>query len=831
MTAKFNPLFNGEESFKQGYNTLVNGHVDQYDEILAVYPFGSEEQAQAVVPQMDRAIEKSVKVIREHSMSFRGEQKNPYVIDAYLLLAKATYFKQEYFKSLEGFNHVIQRFERTEQGREARLWAGRASTRVGNEFAARNQFEELEGQYDLPDRMRPHVYASIADLEITLENWEAAANYLLQALESDPPKEYRVRWRFILGQLYEKQNLRFEASEAFAKVVRERPNKYEFLIVAKLRRALNFDVYQGDVQEVYDDLDDLAGDAKNEEFVDQIYYIKALLAIEDENIPLAEESLRKSIRASTQNREQAGLSYAKLAEINFKFRAYVPSQAYYDSAYQALPKTHKIYPEVENYRSSLGQLVDQIKIIELNDSLIELAGMSPSQQRAVFEDYIARLKEEEERAAERERNRALNQALASESAALGGGPQAGLGGGWYFYNSTTRASGIRDFSQNWGRRDLTDNWRRSAAAPIGGALISNESESGSGEEEGGETGESSGPSGEEKYNVEAYLAQIPRDQATIEQMHDENQDAYLRMAGIYKEDIGDLIESKRTYETLIRRYPDGKYVALSLYALHLFYTENGETAKAEEKANQILNEHPTSRFAMQLRGDSPAGNEELTRAKEAYNTAYSSYTQNRFAQAKSQLEAGLTQFGTTAIAPKMQLLLAMVLAKTEGPEPYKNKLQYVADTYSGTNEAERASELLMYIENANQAANAPESPFTVDPRSPHRAIVVVPNENSNINNMKNEMAIFNRDFNRLQNLSIRNIFLDRDRQIIVVSGFINQTDAVDYVDRLVRHPGFSPLYSSELMRIFAISDANYQTFYREKDVDEYMTFYDQIREQ
>lgn len=831
MTAKFNPLFNGEESFKQGYNTLVNGHVDQYEEILAVYPFGSEEQAQAVVPQMDRAIEKSVKVIREHSMAFRGEQKNPYVIDAYLLLAKATYFKQEYFKSLEGFNHVIQRFERTEQGREARLWAGRASTRVGNEFAARNQFEELEGQYDLPDRMRPHVYASIADLEITLGHWETASDYLLQALEADPPKEYRVRWRFILGQLYEKQNMRYEASEAFAKVVRERPDKYEFLIAAKLRRALNFDVFQGDVQEVYDDLDDLAEDAKNEEFIDQIYYIKALLALEDENIPLAEESLRKSIRASTQNREQAGLSYAKLAEINFKFRAYVPAQAYYDSAYQALPQTHSIYPVVENYKSSLGQLVTQIKTIELNDSLIALAGMSPSEQRAIFEEYIANLKEAEERAAERERNRALNQALASESAALGGGPQAGLGGGWYFYNSTTRSAGIRDFSQNWGRRDLTDNWRRSAAAPIGGAMANNQGGGeNSGEEGGGETGESAGPSGEERYNVEAYLAQIPRDQATIAQMHDENQDAYLRMAGIYKEDIGDLVEAKRTYETLIRRYPDGKYTALSLYALHLLYKDNGETAKAEEKANQILNEHPTSTFANQLRGETPEGNDELNRAKAAYNTAYASYTADRLSQAKSQLESGIAEFGNTALAAKMQLLLAMVLAKSEGPEAYKNKLQFIVDNYSGTNEAERAAELLMYIDSANQPAAESSSPYTIDARSPHRVIVVVPNENSNINTMKNEMAIFNRDYNRLQNLAIRNIFLDQDRQIIVVSGFINQSDAVDYVSRLLRHPSFSPLYSSELMRIFAISDANYQTFYREKDVDEYMIFYEQITE-
>lgn len=827
MTAKFNPLFNGEQAFLQGYNSLVNGHVDRYDELLAVYPYGSEEQAQSVFPQMDRAIEKSVKVIQNHSMNIRGKQKNPYVIDAYLLLAKATFFKQEFFKSLEGFNHVIQQFERTEQATEARLWAGRASTRVGNEFAARNQFEELEGDYDLPDRLRPHVYASMAELEIKLENWEAATDLLEQALEADPKKEYRVRWRYILGQIYEIRGLRYEASLAFGKVVRDRPNDYEFLISAKLRRALNFDVFQGDVNEVYDELDDLARDEKNEEFVDRIYYIKALLALEDENTPLAEESLKRSIRASTANREQAGLSYMKLAEINFSFKAYVPAQAYYDSSYQALPNTNIHYPVVENYRSSLGRLVDQINTIALNDSLIRLAGMSPAEQRAVFEEYIANLKEREEREAEAARNRALNQALASESNALGGGPQAGLGGGWYFYNETTRSNGIREFSSNWGRRELTDNWRMSNAVTVGLASSNNSSNS----ESEGEESEESGPSGSERYNIQAYLAQIPSDESVIAAMHEENQDAYLRMAGIYKEDIKDIREAIKTYETLLRRYPNGKHAALSLYALHLLHKDRGEDTKAQEYASELVNKFPASTFAYQVQGLTPEGDAASAAAKRDYDECYSLFLQRQYAASKAKIESSLEQHVGTPLAPKFELLLALTIAKTEGSEAYETQLRRITQTYPGTLEAERAGELLLHV---NSAANASEeqaaipSIYSQDPKTPHRVLIVAPNEASSINDMKSAIAIYNRDFNRFQNLQVRNIFLDQQRQIIVISGFIQQSDAVEYTNRLQRDPGFSPLYSSQLMRIFAISDANYQTFYREKDVEEYMTFYEQI---
>lgn len=826
-TAKFNILFNGEQSYQQGYNSLVTGHEDRYDEMLDIYPFGSVEQAQAVVPQMDRAIEKSVKTIREHSMAIGGEQKNPYVIDAYILLAKANFMKQDYFKALEGFNYVIQRHPKSEQALEAQIWAGRANTRIGNEYAARGHFDEVYNNGDVSNRLKPHVLASMAELEISKENWLEASEMLKKAIEEGPSREERIRWQYILGQVYEKLQLRFEASQAFGEVVSAHPSNYELYLNAQLQRALNFDVYQGDVREVYEDLEDLVDDEKNKEYRDRILYVKALLAMEDENYPLAEESLKRSVRMSTVNQEQKGLSYLVLAEINFEFKAYVKSQAYYDSSYQSLPKNHVRYPDVERFRGSLNDLVKQIEIIALNDSLIRLSSMSPTEQRKIFEDYIAEMKEREEREAEAERNRELNRQLAAESAALGGGPQAGLSGGtWYFYNETTRSRGIGEFTQTWGRRDLTDNWRRSANASI--ATIAGE-----GNETNVEVDElvegNPGPSGEERYNVEAYLAQVPKDPATIESMHGENQDAYIRMAGIYREEILDKDEAIRTYETLLRRYPEGKYSPMSLYALYLLYQEKGETQKAQEIATRLNNQHPGSTFANQLNGETPKEEEENKEALLAYTRCYEMYADKDYSGAKSQAKIGLDTHGGGALGPKFDLIYALSLAKTDGPEAYEAQLNHVVENYPGTLESERANELLLYVDNSSQASTqAVQGPYTIDPKTPHRVVVVVPNGQGDMNTMRNVVSDYNKDFNRFQNLQQQNIFLDRERQILVVSGFIEQADAVQYAERIQQHARFASLFSSEIMRIFAISDANYQTFYREKDVEEYLDFYEQI---
>ncbi|NVK29071.1 MAG: tetratricopeptide repeat protein [Flavobacteriia bacterium] len=830
MTAKYNPLFNGEQAFLQGYTTLENGHVDKYDELLDVYPFGTEEQAQSVVPQMDRAIEKSVKVIKEHSMSIGGEQKNPYVIDAYMLLAKAHFFKQDYFKALEGFNYVIQRYEKSEQVLEAYMWAGRTNTRIGSEFAARNNFEMVQNNRDLRDRFVPHVSASMAELEISKENWAAAATLLQEAIAARPEKKYRVRWQYILGQIYEKMGLRHEASEAFAEVASSHPDDYEFYLNAVLSSALNFDIFQGNVFEVYEELDDLVDDSKNEEYRDRIYYVKAMLALESEDYLLAEESLKLSIRTSIVNQDQKGLSYAELADINFMFKEYVSAQAYYDSAYQTMTPSNNRYPKVERFRESLGNLVKEIRTIELNDSLIRLSGMSPSQQRSLFEDYIAKLKEEEERRAEAEKNRALNQALAAELNAQGSGPQAGISGGaWYFYNQTTRTAGVRDFQQYWGRRELKDNWRRSASTNIAATNNGSSAEETEGSEEEERGNSNDGPVGEERYNVEAYLAQIPKDEATIAAMHEENQDAYLRMAGIYKDEIKDEQEAIKTYETLLRRYPEGKHNARALYALYLIFKNKGEEAKAQEYAQRLQNQHPSSTFANQLNGQSPEENSELKAANAAYKTSYGHYVGGNYSAAKRTAQEGLDTYMATPLAPKFDLLLALSLAKTDGTEAYETQLKHVAETYSGTIEAERANELLMYIENtATTSSETVQGPYSIDPKTPHRVLLVVPNGASGMTQIRNAISDYNTNFNRFQNLQVQNIFLDRDRQLVVVSGFIQQDDATTYTERLLKHPGFAPLYSSENMRIFAISDANYQTFYRVKDVEEYLTFYEQI---
>jgi len=53
LTTKYNILFNGGESFKEGINYYRKNYQDDYSRILPVFTYGDEEIASGLKPQMN----------------------------------------------------------------------------------------------------------------------------------------------------------------------------------------------------------------------------------------------------------------------------------------------------------------------------------------------------------------------------------------------------------------------------------------------------------------------------------------------------------------------------------------------------------------------------------------------------------------------------------------------------------------------------------------------------------------------------------------------------------------------------------------------------------
>ncbi|MDX5325828.1 MAG: hypothetical protein LPK80_06165 [Bacteroidota bacterium] len=822
MTSKFNPLFNGEQTLLKGMETLENSTQDNYEEILQVYPWGDEKLAQTIASDMERSVEKGSKVIQQHSMYIRGDQKNPYIIDSYMLIGKARFMKYELFPALETFNYVSNQFKDSDAYYEAILWAGRTNTRIGNYYAAENNFNELYNNKKVPKKLEPHVRASMAQLYIETEQYNAAIRALADAVEDAPDKKSRVRWTFIMAQLNEKLGNKHDASVLFGKVADLHPDKYELEFKARIRQAKNFDIYMESPAKIYRILKDLAKDEKNKEYLDQIYYAMAEVAIEEEDFPKAEEYLQKSISSSTNNPTQKGQSFLRLANINYDFESYVKAEAFYDSAITVLPKSYPELDDVRDRKVSLSKLVANIQEIELQDSLLELSAMSPSKQKKIFEEYIEWLKDEEERLRREEEMKTLNKQLAAQSNAQGGGVQAGGAGGFYFYNASLRNKGMAEFNQIWGQRDLADNWRvKSLQGPNAGNMANGGGNNqGQAQEEAEETGQ--GPAA--RFQVETYLSRIPDTEEKKNAAHEKIKAALMSNAVIYKEELKNPRRSAATYEDFLKRYPTDEKVPQAYYALYRTFDGLDEKREKEEYKDKLLSEYPESLYAKLVRDPGTVIEDRSADklAAKAYQICYTAYLEGNMKAARACAENGKVTHANTQLEPKFAMLIAFTYGQEKNESKYTENLQYVVDNYPKSPEAGVALGLLNHL--GGPASEAAEK-YTFEATKPHQVVALFPAQGINANDVRNEIALLNQREYKLRNFQIKNIFLDKEHQLMIISGFANSTEAQEYLDKVLNEPKMRGALTNPKSRIFLISEDNFRVFYDDKDVKTYVSFY------
>ena len=75
-TTHYNWYFNGEETLKSSIKKLEEKHKEDYNQLLPIFPVGTEKDAQSVTPSLDKAIKKAAKAISKHSIYIKGKEHN-----------------------------------------------------------------------------------------------------------------------------------------------------------------------------------------------------------------------------------------------------------------------------------------------------------------------------------------------------------------------------------------------------------------------------------------------------------------------------------------------------------------------------------------------------------------------------------------------------------------------------------------------------------------------------------------------------------------------------------------------------------------------------------
>src|SRR5690606_33353336 len=367
---------------------------------------------------------------------------------------------------------------------------------------------EKDNSKDRPKDFTAKFETVYSDLYLRQERYKDAEPYLENAALLTTDKQMKARLTFILAQVYKEQNKSQQAIDAYAEVIKQRP-EYEMEFYAKISQALAYD-RRLDPQKIMDMLWAMAKDEKNIEYYDQIYYALAEIEIENQNIQEGIAHLKTSAQKSINNPRQKGKSFLRLAEIYFVDREYVLAKNYYDSTATYLPEEYPGYEVIVATGASLNDLVNNIHIVQYNDSIIALAMMDDKERDKKLLRMIADLEAEEDR--KKQENLAALERIQNAVPTGGDKGRSGSGKSWYFYNSATVGSGFQEFKRVWGQRKLEDDWRRSTKTSFAGG----------GENMGADSDSLLTEMGQEKSNVKSldeYLAELPQTDEEIAAAH------------------------------------------------------------------------------------------------------------------------------------------------------------------------------------------------------------------------------------------------------------------------------------------------------------------------
>ncbi|MFN4080718.1 MAG: tetratricopeptide repeat protein [Saprospiraceae bacterium] len=707
----------------------------------------------------------------------------------------------------------------------AMVWLGRTLTARDKFMEAEFLFRELREDYYFPAEYKDDLALAEADLFIKLKYYDRAIEPLKEAVKLTRRKKERARLNYILAQLYERSNQYEQAYAAYERVIGGSPN-YEMEINARLRQIQNgWSAGKISSADANKSLERMLREEKNADYRDQLYFTQAEIALHDGQKTEGIALLRKSLDANKNNPLLRADALFKLAELNFDREDFVQARNYFDSTLSVMPPADPRYPLAKNYAENLKEIARLIELIAANDSIVRIYNMSESERLALAKS-IKKKREEE---------LALKNA---QDAEIGDGkPQAPLAGArpsnFYFYNETFLKKGKKDFVKTWGTRKLEDNWRRSSR-PLAGVS-----------EQTGDPSAGVNASADElsELEISELFKSIPSNEAELGLLRASTYDAMYQLGVLYREKLQHNLRCSGTLEEMMSRYPEiDKNEKEAWYYCYLAFTELKNTPKAQYYYDKLVGKYPNSIFARAI-SDPNFANSTKEREREInayYADTYSLFQKGEYRSAFDKCQDAPRRFGATnPLLPKFILLSAMCTGNIEGQEAYCKALADLILRYPDSPESTRAKEIARLLsckgfevddakKKTELAPGAFEEAFTLDDDKLHYFLIALSGD-VRLDDVKVAVSDYNREYHRLEQLRISNIFLgsDTNSPILVIRKFDSRDQAMRYYDEVKGRDEFlgesaRKKYTKEY---FVITQENYRRILKNRTLDGYREFF------
>ncbi|MFI5170861.1 MAG: tetratricopeptide repeat protein [Chitinophagales bacterium] len=825
LIARDNGYFNARLTMKENEKSLWEQQTDNYEEILPIFKYGTQEQASSVQPAMDEVVEKTSFVIQMH-------KKSKWVDDSYFLIGKANFYKRNYDEALMTFQYIVsdysdliekqskaKRVKEDEDGElsffeklkhqpvasEAGIWVARCLVEKKQYSDAHTVLSVLKSRENFPKWLLGELYAVEADLYIKENQRGNAIEPLMLSIENIDDKKLKVRYNFILAQLYAEQK-NYDKALATYKIVLESKPSYDMDFYAKLNMAkLTMANYGVSGKETKDELLSLLKDEKYKDFYGLIYYTLADMSFNERQLEQGVEYLNLSIR-NTQDAKQKGISYMRLGDLYYADVEYKLAYAYYDSTISNLPKEHERFEDVKNLRDNLKLLVDELTIIETEKKLQYWAGLSEKELEKALADIL-----KEAEASDTSNNEILENKTVENA--------ANTEGDFYFYNTNLRSRGFTEFKKNWGTRKLEDNWRRSDKGSFGEEEEKGVTENGDGEKTIDLTGKN--------LTLDAIIESLPKTPEEIAASNERIAGALYRAGIIYKENFKNKPKAVELFEENVNDYPDNNFEVQALYQL---YRLTGNP-KQDIYKNKLLEKYPNSDYA-KIIGD-PEYFKKRDEQKNAldiyYAETYDLLQEKEYSQVKTRSLLADSLFKPNPLKPQFEMLMALTYENPDSVDIFKNELQKVAIKYPQHDVGIRAQEILDYLRRGSVMDEVekmdPDPSYNFEEDEEQYFLFVMNSTGKNATTLKNNISTFNSTNFTTDNLKISSLLLGKDNSIIMVKSFPGVETAMTYYFTIKDNAAVFIDLTKEAFTPMVISKSNYVQFFKSKDIEGYETFF------
>ena len=701
LTARYNIYYNGQLAFIDGNLEKEKGNKDNYTELIPLYMVGNKQSRELGKGQYDRAIEKSEKAIRLHSIKSKPEWKsnkrktardrewlgrkeyNPFIWRAWMMLGKAQFQKGAFDEAAATFSYMMRLYQtQPVQNGLARAWLAKCYT-------------ELDWLYDAEDVIRNMSRDSMdfrtvkdwdytyADYYIHTGDYEKAVPYLRKVIKHERRSVQRAREWFLMGQIQNQLGNRDAAYKAFKKVVGCHP-PYELEFNARI--AQTEVMAQSDSRKMIGRLKRMAASDNNKEYLDQVYYALGNIYMIQRDTLQAIGAYEKGNKESVRNGIEKGVLLLTLGNLYWDMERFSDARRCYGEAIGLLDQERSDYEELSHRSKVLDELVPHTEAIHLQDSLLELSVMPEEERLAAIDRVIEALiqKEKEEREAQLD---AEAEELQNELQQRQGGmdnqpirpqtaPQmAQQGNGqWYFYNPMAVSQGKTTFQQQWGRRENKDNWQRinvtvvnttpeaesedddtesptpSDSLSAGGLPANPEDVAQTTDSLASEALSSdslaSDTTANDPHERAYYLAQIPFTEEQKTASHAIIQDGLFHAGVIFKDKLDNLTLSERHLRRLTDNYDAYEHLDEAWYHLYLLYARQGNTMMADSCLNRLKHKYAESEWTVLLTDPYYEENARFGEHIEdsLYAATYNGFKTDRYEMVKANAKLSETRF-------------------------------------------------------------------------------------------------------------------------------------------------------------------------------------------